>query len=148
NYGSTDSKSNNVRTLLDRFTTGLKVPAGQVFELSDAALMPRARPPVKPAIEKIITNFVGTSRPQDRIIVLMVAHSVEIDGEPYLIPLEGEQDAKDRLIPLSWLYETLASAPVRQKMLIVDTCRFDPTRGQERPGGEPMGEKLDAKLKE
>jgi hypothetical protein len=148
NYSSMDRKSNNVRTLLDRFTTGLKVPAEQVFELSDAAQRERARPPVKPAIEKIITNFVGTSRPQDRIIVLMVAHSVEIDGEPYLIPLEGDQESKDLLIPLSWLYEKIGAAPARQKILILDTCRFNPTRGQERPGGEPMGEKLDAKLKD
>ena len=31
---------------------------------------------------------------------------------------------------------------------ILDTCRLDPAKGQERPGSGPMGEKLDAMLKE
>jgi hypothetical protein len=148
NYGSSDRKAKSVRTLLERFTTGLKAPMEQVFELSDAAAMGRARPPVKRAVEKVVTDFLGTSRPQDRIILLLVAHTAEIGGEPYLIPLEGDQESKDQLIPLSWLYEKLAAAPARQKILILDTCRFNPTRGQERPGGDPMGEKLDARLKE
>jgi hypothetical protein len=148
NYGSPDRRANSVRTLLERFTSGLRVPAEQVFELSDAAAMRKAHPPVKPAVERAITDFLGTSRPQDRIVVLLVAHTAEIDGEPYVIPLEGDQGAKDRLIPLAWIYEKLAAAPARQKILILDTCRFNPTRGQERPGGEPMNEKLDAKLKE
>lgn len=148
NYGAPTRKSNSVRTLLERFTTGLKVPMEQVFELSDGALMGRARPPVKAAIEKAVTDFVATSRPQDRIIILLVAHTVDIGDEAYIIPLEGDQETKDALIPLTWLYSKLSAASARQKILILDTCRFNPTRGQERPGGAPMGENLDAKLKE
>jgi hypothetical protein len=148
NYGSPLRKSNSVRTLLERFTSGLRVPMEQNFELSDAAAMGRARPPVKAAIEKTLNDFIATSRPQDRIIVLLIAHSVEIDGEVYVIPLEGDQDAKDGLISLTWILGKLAAASARQKILVLDTCRFNPTRGQERPGGGPMGEKLDAMLKE
>jgi hypothetical protein len=148
NYGSPLPKSNSVRTLLERFTSGLRVPMGQSFELSDAAAMGRARPPVKAAIEKALTDFLATSRPQDRIIVLLIAHTVEVDGEVYVIPLEGDQESKDGLIPLTWILGKLGAASARQKILILDTCRFNPTRGQERPGGGPMSEKLDAMLKD
>jgi hypothetical protein len=148
NYGAPNRRANSVRTLLERFTTGLRVPAEQVFELSDAAPMGRARSPVKAAIEKAVTEFTATSRPQDRIVLLLVAHTVQIEDEAYIIPVEGDQESKDRLIPLACVYAKLAAAPARQKILILDTCRFNPTRGQERPGGGPMNEKLDAKLKE
>jgi len=147
-YGSNDGKGHSVRTLLERFTSGLRVPAEQVFELSDAARMGRARSPVKATIEKAVTDFIATSRPQDRLVFLLVAHTVQIEDESYIVPVEGDQDMKDRLIPLSWLYGKLAAAPARQKILVIDTCRFNPTRGQERPGGGAMGEKLDARLKE
>src|SRR5262249_34699625 len=36
----------------------------------------------------------------------------------------------------------------RQKVLILDVCRFDPSRGQERPGGDPMGKVVDARLQQ
>lgn len=148
NYGSPNRQSHSVRTLLERFTSGLRVPAEQVFELSDAAPMGRARAPVKATIEKAVTDFIATSRPQDRIVLLLVAHTVQIENETYIIPVEGDLQTKDRLVPLSWLYGKLAAAPARQRILILDTCRFNPTRGQERPGGGPMGTQLDAQLKE
>jgi hypothetical protein len=148
NYGSPNRPGHSVRTLLERFTSGLRIPAEQVFELSDAAPMGRARSPVKATIEKAVADFIATSRAQDRLVLLLVAHTVQIEDETYIVPVEGDQDTKDRLIPLSWLYAKLAAAPARQKILILDTCRFNPTRGQERPGGGAMGEKLDAKLKE
>jgi hypothetical protein len=146
NYGAPDRKSHNVRTLLDCFTSGLRVPTDQVFELSDAAIG-KARPPVKALIEKAISDLVATSRPQDRLLLLLVAHTAAIDNEFYLVPIEGDLETKGALIPLSWIYDKLASCPARQKVLILDTCRFDPTRGQERPGGGPMDEKLDVRLK-
>lgn len=146
NYGVSGPRARNVHALLDRFTNGLRIPREQLFELSDAAPLGKARPPVKPVIEKVVSDFLETSRPQDRIILVLIAHTVELGDEPYIIPLDGDLEAKERLIPLAWLYDKLAKCPARQKLLIFDTCRFDPTRGMERPGSGVMGGKLDAML--
>ena len=146
NYGIPLRNAHSVGTLLDRFTTGLKIPRDQIFELSDAS-MSKPLPPVKDVVEKAITDFLAASRPQDRILLLMICHTVEIGDDAFLAPVEGDLSAKETLIPLSWLYERLSACRARQKVLILDTCRLNPSRGMERPGGEPMGAKLDAKLK-
>src|SRR5204863_5068601 len=105
-----------------------------------------ALPTVKPVLEKTISDFLNSCRAQDRILLLFAGHATEIDDDAYLVPLEGELTAKDSLIPLKWVYDQLAQCKARQKVLILDVCRFDPTRGAERPGGGTMGEKLDRTL--
>ena len=79
-------------------------------------------------------------------MIVFVGHAIEIDEQPYLVPLEGELAAKETLIPLKWLYDQLAACPARQKVLVMDVCRDDAARGNERPGSGPMGPKLDAAL--
>src|SRR5439155_7269156 len=92
--------------------------------------------------------FLSTSRPQDRVMLLFTGHAVELDSQAYLIPLEGEASLKESLIPVPWLLTQLAACPARQKVLLIDVCRRDPTRGEESPGSAPMGAKLGALLKE
>src|SRR5262249_3782722 len=81
------------------------------------------------------------------------------DDGVFLVPVEGERENKGSLIPLQWLYDRLAACKARQKVLILDVCRFNPARGLERPGSGPMtveegkpegamGPKLDAMLRE
>jgi hypothetical protein len=166
-YGT---EENSVGSLLDRFISALHVDAGQVIELSDAARprqpsrpanrsgkaakarkpRPRptanspARPPLKPVIEKTAAEFLDGCRPQDRILLLFAGHIIEMEGEVFLVPLEGEFSVKETLIPLSWFLERLKKCPARQKVLVLDTCRLDPSHGLERPGCGPMEDKLDA----
>src|SRR5262249_31877702 len=113
---------------------------------TDLGPRPPSIPPTKPVIEKTIGDFLDTSRAQDRVLLLFAGHVVEVEVVPYLVPFEGELTDKDSLIPLAWLYERLAKCKARQKVLILDTCRLDPSRGLERPGSGPMGAKLDAML--
>jgi hypothetical protein len=143
NYGA---MGRDVNSLLDRLCRTLHVPANQIVELSDSTLK-KPRAPLKPVIEETVVQFLSSCRAQDRILVLFVGHAVEIDGEAYLVPIEGDLEGKKSLIPLKWLYEQLAKCPARQKVFIIDVCRFDPGRGTERPGSGEMGEKLDAALK-
>jgi hypothetical protein len=167
-------QAHNVHALTDKLRRVLHIEPSQFVELSDAALAPPdkseaqssgkktakakgksappstapspARPPLKPVIEKTIADFLTTCRAQDRILLMFIGHVVEVEGEAYLVPLEGEFKVKESLIPLSWLYEQLKKCPARQKVLVVDTCRHDPGRGAERPGSGPMPAKLDAVL--
>ncbi|MCI0463336.1 MAG: caspase family protein [Gemmataceae bacterium] len=125
----------------------LRIPGTQIVHLSDASpVEPHA--PLKPVIERTVEEFLTTSRDQDRIVVLFSGHAVEDDKEAYLVPIEGDVDDPKTLIPLSWVYNRLKACKARQKILILDVCRFDPSRGQERPGGDPMGKILDARLQQ
>jgi hypothetical protein len=124
---------------------GMKVPRDQVFHLSDHAASPRF--PTKPVIERALTSFLETSRPQDRVVVFFVGHAAEVGDEAYLVPIEGELENAAGLVPLKWVYQQLQACKARQKVLVLDTNRLNPTLGQERPTAGPMGPKLDALLK-
>jgi hypothetical protein len=132
-YGSAGHDVHSLVTLLGRVW---QVPPGQVVELGDR--VPKSRSPSKPAIEATIARFLDTSRPQDRILILFIGHAAALDERPYLVPIEGDLGAKDSLIPLSWLYDRLAACRARQKALVLDVCRLDPNRGEERPGCGPL----------
>jgi hypothetical protein len=124
----------------------MRFPATQIVHLSDGGPDPHA--PVKPVIERTVLDFLNTSRPQDRIVLLFAGHVVEDDKEAYLVPIEGDLSDTKTLIPLTWVYDRLKECKAREKLLILDVCRFDPTSGMERPGGDPMGKVLDGKLQQ
>jgi len=147
-YANPVSYGSDTRTV-DRLVKDLAdllcVPVSQAYFVSDRA--PTPLPPTKAIVEQTIGKFLDTSRAQDRVIVLFVGHVAEIDGTPYLMPLLGESDQKETLIPLDWLYKGLAACKARQKVLILDVCRFDKTRGEERGAVEKMSAKLEALLR-
>jgi hypothetical protein len=122
----------------------MKFPNTQLTELSDQGLEPHA--PLKPVIEGTITDFLSSSREQDRLVVLFAGHAVEDDKQAYLVPILGDLKDTKTLVPLAWLYDQLKNCKAREKVLILDVCRFDPARGHERPGSEKMGKVLDAQL--
>lgn len=134
----------NIPNFLDALNKGLHIPMTEMAHLSDAAKDPHT--PMKPVIEKTLTDFLDTSRAQDRILVFFVGHAVAIDGEAYLVPIEGELDKADALIPLKWVYEQMAKCKARQKVLVADVNRLNPGHGLERPNGGPMDPKVDAAL--
>jgi hypothetical protein len=146
-YVYADSVSSpNVHALMQRLAKVLHVPPLQVYELSDATPGAPRILPLKATIESAVVSFLETSRAQDRVLVLFVGHAVEKGGEAFLVPLEGDPTATQTLIPLAWLYDQLARCRARQKVLILDICRFDPNQGSERPGSGPMAASIDALL--
>jgi hypothetical protein len=136
----------NFHNIMNRLAEVLHVAPEQLVQLSDALPRHLAKPPLKPVIESTVTEFMDTCRVQDRIIVVFVGHAVVIGGENYLVPIEGELTNKDTIIPLKWLYDKLATCKAQQKLLIMDVCRFNPTRGLERPAGGVMAPELDTAL--
>jgi predicted RNA-binding Zn-ribbon protein involved in translation (DUF1610 family) len=133
------SPDGDLHTLVQRLARVLHVAPSQVIEAG-------GMPPWKWVIEQTVKKFLDTSRPQDRILVFFVGHVSEIGGEAFLVPLEGDLGVKETLIPLNWLYEQLAKCRARQKVLILDSCRLDPSRGLVRPGSGPMTASLDRLL--
>jgi serine/threonine-protein kinase len=137
-------KSRSVGAIFRELCDALNVPKDQRVELSDGGT-PRVAT-TKPVLKGTVTAFLDTCRTQDRILLLFVGHAAEIGNEAYLVPIDGDLDRPDTLIPLKWLYDGLARCRARQKVLILDVCRYDPAGGLERPGNGPMGPVLDAAL--
>jgi uncharacterized caspase-like protein len=147
-FGDFGAGRRNFHTFLGRLPQlkGFRISPQQIVHLSDAA--PKdPHPPVKSVIENTLTRFLKEARAQDRILVLFAGHGVEIDGEAYLVPIEGELGVASTLIPLKWVYKQLSECKARQKLFIVDVCRLNPVRGVERPAGSPMSPKFDLALK-
>jgi hypothetical protein len=117
--------------------------ANQLFLLSDSARPddPRAVDtpmPVKNVVMGAYEQFFQTSRPQDRVVVYFGGHAVEKNGKAYIAPVEGDFDDEASLIPLSDFYDKLKACKATQKVVIWDVCRYNPQRGRQRPGSEPM----------
>lgn len=132
---------------LEKIANRLRIPPSQVFELSDGAPDNKKQPPLRPIIEKTLEQFCTTSRPQDRVIIVLCGHTVEIEKKPYFVPLEGEIDDAATLIPLEWIMQQIAKCPAQQKLLIADFNRYDKGRGQERPSGGKLSESAAEMLK-
>jgi len=148
NYGN---EQRGIRSLIRVLHRAWRIPDDQVYELSDNAPDGKGKPPLKRSIEKAVDDFLTTSRAQDRVVLLIVGHIVERDGTAYLVPLEGDLEDPATLVKFSGdegILTKLAACKAQQKLLIVDTCRYDPGRGEERPGSGPMGEELDKILSE
>lgn len=154
-FGLPLPQSRNPHTLLSQLNRGLRFPLNQTLLVSDAA--PRdPSPPVKGVILETLKGFLSSSRAGDRIVVAFIGHYTEME-EVFLVPVEGDREDKNTLIPLADVYKQLQECPARQKVLILDVCRFNPSRGLERPGSGlaevpegkdegSLGPKLDAML--
>jgi hypothetical protein len=147
-------ENNNIHALLTRLGSFLHIPADQFGVLTDVpapavksadkkkpATPPSPLvPPLKKAVESAVTSFLATSRPQDHVLLFWVGHVNEIDGVSYLVPIDGELNVKETLIPLTWLFDRLGACKARQKVLIVDACR-KAGAGEETPPVSPLGKK-------
>jgi hypothetical protein len=67
---------------------------------------------------------------------------VEKDGKAFIAPVEGDLEEPETLIPLEDFYSKMKACPATQKVVIWDVCRFNPERGRQRPGADPMSESL------
>lgn len=114
----------------------------QVFVLSDTAPPPDARTPFKDVLTGTYEKFFDTSRGQDRIVVYFGGHVVTKKADDktvtYLVPVEGDPDDAASLVPLDDFYAKLKDCKATQKVVVWDVCRFNPQRGRQRPGSEPM----------
>jgi hypothetical protein len=120
----------------------------QLFVLSDTARPDSTKTndvqnPMRNVVMGAYESFFATSRAQDRIVVYFGGHALEVDGKPYLAPIEGDlDDPEPSLIPLSDFYDKMKACKATQKVVIWDVCRYNPQRGRQRPGSEPMTETL------
>jgi hypothetical protein len=115
-------------------------------EMAPAAKRLAKVPPLKSVVEGTITRFLDASREQDRIVLVFCGHVMEKKGEVFLLPLEGDLEEVESLIPLKWVYEKLGACKAQEKLVIWDVARFHPERGIERPYPGAMNEAMETAL--
>jgi hypothetical protein len=175
-YGEEEINRTGTDAAVRRLAQNWRVPKDQLYHLTDAPLVverkaadlrpgkgepgkkeavrPEVMPnpadkkvlPLKSVIEGTVQKFVETSRAQDRVVFVFCGHVVEKGGAAYLVPLEGDLDELESLIPLKWLYEQIGACPAQEKIVLFDVCRFHPERGVTRPHNGPMSEALEKAL--
>ncbi len=149
--GDSAPSGRNIQNFIGRLsqTRGFRISPNQVAFLSDAARPPRFQSfsPIKATVEGTVTEFLQTARAQDRIVLLFAGHAAEIDGEIYLAPIEGDLTITANMIPLKGLYKQLQDCKAQQKVLILDVCRNNMARGEERASFGAMTPKFDLALK-
>jgi len=92
--------------------------------------------PMRLIIKQAFEAFVSLPEPQDQVIVVGSLHGMEVDGIPYLCPMDADPEKPAAtMLKVSWLYETLdLHCKATQKIVILDACRR-PARGQIRAAG-------------
>lgn len=132
----------------------LRIPTekdnNQLFLVSDTAPPPYQRAPMKNVVMGSYEKFFETSRAQDRIVVYFGGHILTKKQDDkdvaYIVPMEGDPDDPESLIPLTDFYTKIGACKATQKVVIWDVCRFNPERGRQRPGSEPMSEETAKEL--
>jgi hypothetical protein len=124
--------------LRDRLTRPpMNFPVSQVFELSDGIpseyKSSKAHSTQKSVLETTITDFLTTSREQDRIMIFFAGHGAHVEDKSYLVPIDGNFKNMDSLLPLKWVYDQMAKCKAQQKILVLDVFRYSPSRGMELP---------------
>lgn len=105
------------------------------------------RPMLKDIVQQTLTDFCSTSRDQDRVLIYFGGHAVMNDGKAFLVPVSGDPNEAETLIPLKEFYEKIAACPAQQKVVVLDVCRLDIEGTTVRAAGsEAMSEELDKLL--
>ncbi|MBV09621.1 MAG: hypothetical protein CMN21_10430, partial [Rubinisphaera sp.] len=92
-------------------------------------------------IKKELSLLIPGLEREDSLIVALAGHGVQFkaDKEPYFCPLDARISDKSTLISLLWLYDQLkydnpsgVGCKPRQKLLLYDACRNNPTPESKR----------------
>lgn len=128
----------------DNFRDPNNPKENQTFMVSDTSK--DARPMFKDTIQKSYEQFFNTSRKQDRILIYYGGHAIEKDGKAYLVPVDGDLENVETLLPLDDFWEKLKACPAQQKVVFFDVCRLNEDGDTIRPGSEAMSEGLEKAL--
>ena len=132
--------ADQTRPYARRLASEWKIPDDQLFFLSDTPPGSDQRLPMKEVITGTYEKYFDTSRSQDRIVVYFGGHVLTKEGKTYIMPIDGDPDEVEKLIPLDDFYSKMKACKATQKVVIWDVCRYNPERGRQRPGSEPMSE--------
>jgi hypothetical protein len=103
-----------------------------IIVMQDGAKAAARYLPEKAKIMNELALLLDGMRPQDTLVVALSGHGLQYKNDPvsYFVPVDGKVNDKSTLIPLSGkggFYERLKACKAKQKLLIVNACRNDPS---------------------
>lgn len=115
-WGPLETPVNDIRALRDGFSSsGMHTVIGENLG--------------QDAFYNLVERFVREHQDSELLAFYYAGHAIQLNGRNYLIPVDARLDDPDllsRLFDLSWLLDTLASAPAKTRFIILDSCRSNP----------------------
>ena len=148
NGAEKESDRRDVHAAMKKLAERWHVRPDQFYHLSDVPTTDMRKAdtkhaPFKNVVKETVEKFLDTSRDQDRVVLVLVGHAVEKDGEAFFATLESELEEPETMLSISkWLYPKLAACKAEEKFVVFDVARFNPTRGAERPTAGPLSDGL------
>jgi formylglycine-generating enzyme len=90
----------------------------RVVLLTDDAEEPQNRPTFA-TLRRRITQIASLSGKGDTLLVFFSGHGITVDGQGYLVPMDGDVDTS---VSLAWLKDELGKSKAETRMLILDAC--------------------------
>ena len=104
--------------------TGAIAPQNLVV-MTDARDVRVDRPhlyPTRSNLRNRINRLAEVVGPDDTLLIFYSGHGVNVDGQAYLVPVDGDDRDLGSLVPLRWVAATIEASPATQRLLILDAC--------------------------
>jgi predicted Zn finger-like uncharacterized protein len=128
------------------FGDALGIPRDRALVLSDRVR--GAGMPSKQRIEAAIADVVRASDSRDQVLIAFIGHVAVVDGQSYLMAIDSHPAQPSTLIDFRWIQAQFAQCGARQKIVLLDVCRFDPRRAAAWPIVDPMAPAFVSMLKQ
>jgi hypothetical protein len=119
---------NDMNALKIRLLAAGFPPENVVFlneEEQDANLYPS-----KANIEAQLRLRMSIASRNDLFLVAFSGHGLHIDGQSYFCPIDAKlDDAEGTMVAVNDIYTGLQNCKAAQRLMVIDACRNDPTRG-------------------
>ena len=123
----------DARAIRDALVKYAEFPERQVFLLtSDGASRPTAR-----SILTKLDEIRASTQHDDLVLFFFAGHGVEVAGQRYLLTHDADISSTGALkataLLATTLMQELETIPAAHRVVMIDACRNDPTKGSRKP---------------
>ena len=108
-------------------------PKENVVLMTDAVDARTSKYPTYGNVRARINQLATVAKEKDVLFVSFSGHGVNLDGQGYLVPVDGSANDRFSLVPLSWVKSTIETCAAHQRLLVLDACHAGAKSGGESP---------------
>ena len=88
-------------------------------------------------IRRQIESVTSLMEPDDQLIIAFSGHGVMVEDKSYLCPSDMDSKNQNSVVSRDWVFEQLEKCKAKQKVFIIDACRFKTVFSGRRALGQP-----------